>query len=153
CGHKAMETVLGANNVAPLVQDLPRQQNQNPNATPVPRFATTTMPKTSVSNPAWVVGGKGSSSIYDGNQISLAAAKQIAKVCRDWATSKNGTMSLYILDTAGTFVHVERMDGQQFNNIRTALLKAQTSLKTRVPTSVYNAQGKNNPAGMTRTID
>jgi uncharacterized protein GlcG (DUF336 family) len=45
------------------------------------------------------------------------------------------------------------MDGQQFNNIRTALMKAETSLKTHVPTSVYTAQGKNNPAGMTRNID
>ncbi len=42
------------------------------------------------------------------------------------------------------------MDGQIFNNIRTALLKAQTSLKTRQPTSMANAQLKNNPAGTAR---
>src|SRR4051812_7217933 len=154
CGHKAMEAVLGANNVAPLIEDLPRQQNAaNPNAVPVPRFVDASVPKTAVSNPAWVVGGKGAQNLYDANQISLATAKQIAKVCRDWATSKNGTMSLFILDAAGNFVHAERMDGQQFNNIRTALMKAQTSLKTKTPTSVYTAQGKNNPAGMTRNID
>src|ERR1051325_565028 len=153
CGHKAMEQVLGAGNVAPLVEDLPNPQNTPPaNPAPVPRFATTTTPKTSVSNPAWVVGGKGASNVFDGNQISLAAAKQIAKVCRDFAASKNGSMSLYVLDTFGEFVHMERMDGQVFNNIRTALMKAQTSLKTRVPTSVYNAQGRNNPASQNRTI-
>jgi uncharacterized protein GlcG (DUF336 family) len=61
-------------------------------------------------------------------------------------------MSLYVIDTFGELVHMERMDGQVFNNIRTALMKAQTSLKTRVPTSVYTAQGRNNPAGQTRTI-
>ena len=33
-------------------------------------------------------------------------------------------MSLYIIDNAGEFVHMERMDGQVFNNIRTALMKA-----------------------------
>ena len=49
-------------------------------------------------------------------------------------------------------MRMERMDGQVFNNIRTALMKAQTSLQTRVPTSVYNAQGRNNPAGANRTI-
>ena len=76
-----------------------------------------------------------------------------ARVCRDWAAAKGGTMSLYVINTAGEFVHMERMDGQVYNNIRTALLKAQTSLKTRVPTSVYTAQGKNNPAGPTRTIN
>ena len=153
CGHKAMQQVLGANNVAPLVEDLPNPQNAAPaNAAPVPRFATTTTPKTSVSNPEWVVGGKGASNVFDGNQISLAAAKKIAKVCRDFAAGKNGSMSLYVLDTFGELVHMERMDGQVFNNIRTALMKAQTSLQTRVPTSVYTARGRNNPAGLNRTI-
>jgi len=153
CGHKAMEEVLGAANVAPLIEDLPNPQNARPaNAAPVPRFVTANPPKSNISNPEWVVGGKGAGNVFDGNQISLAAAKKIAKVCRDFAAAKGGSMSLYILDTAGEFVHMERMDGQVFNNIRTALMKAQTSLKTRVPTSVYNAQGKNNPGGQTRTI-
>jgi len=153
CGHKAMQQVLGANNVAPLVEDVPNPQNPAPaNAAPVPRFTTSATPKSSVSNPEWVVGGKGASNVFDGNQISLAAAKKIAKVCRDFAAAKNGSMSLYVLDTFGELVHMERMDGQVFNNIRTALLKAQTSLQTRVPTSVYNAQARNNPAGQNRNI-
>ena len=60
CGHKAMQQVLGASNVAPLVEDLPNPQNAQPaNPAPVPRFATTATPKSSVSNPEWVVGGKG----------------------------------------------------------------------------------------------
>jgi glc operon protein GlcG len=153
CGHKAMQQVLGANNVAPLVEDVPNPQAPAPaNAAPVPRFTTSATPKTSVSNPEWVVGGKGASNVFDGNQISLAAAKKIAKVCRDFAAAKNGSMSLYVLDTFGELVHMERMDGQVFNNIRTALMKAETSLKTRVPTSVYNAQARNNPAGQNRNI-
>jgi glc operon protein GlcG len=153
CGHKAMQQVLGATNVAPLVEDVPNPQNPAPaNAAPVPRFTTSTTPKSSVSNPEWVVGGKGASNVFDGNQISLIAAKKIAKVCRDFAAAKNGSMSLYVLDTFGELVHMERMDGQVFNNIRTALLKAQTSLQTRVPTSVYNAQARNNPAGQNRNI-
>jgi glc operon protein GlcG len=153
CGHKAMQEVLGAANVAPLIEDLPNPQNTPPaNPAPVPRFVTANAPKSNISNPEWVVGGKGAANVFDGNQISLAAAKKIAKVCRDFAAAKGGSMSLYILDTAGEFVHMERMDGQVFNNIRTALMKAETSLKARVPTSVYNAQGKNNPGGQTRTI-
>jgi glc operon protein GlcG len=153
CGHKALQAVVGAENVAPLIEDLPNPQNAAPaNAAPVPRFATTTAPKTSVTNPEWVVGGRGASNVFDGNQISLATAKRIAKVCRDFAAAKGGSMSLYILDTHGELVHMERMDGQEFNNIRTALLKAETSLRSRVPTSVYTAQARNNPAGVTRTI-
>ena len=117
---------------------------------PRSRFATATTPKTNISNPEWVVGGRGAANVFDGNQISLAAAKKVARVCRDWAAAKGSSMSLYIIDNAGELVHMERMDGQVFNNIRTALLKAQTSLRSRVPTSVYTAQGRNNPQGQTR---
>src|SRR6266851_4141836 len=148
CAHKALTEVIGPS-VPPLVEDLPPRQNPNPGNAPVPRFATATPPKSSL--PAeYVVGGKGAGNVFDGNQISLAAANKIARTCRDWAASKGGTMSLYIIDNAGEFVHMERMDGQVYNNIRTALLKAQTSLKTRQPTSIAAAQLKNNPNGIAR---
>jgi glc operon protein GlcG len=149
CAHKALVDVIGPA-VAPLVEDLPPRQNPNPGSAPVPRFATATPPKSSL--PAeFVVGGKGASNVFDGNQISLGAAKKIGRVCRDWAESKGGTMSLYVIDNAGEFVHMERMDGQVSTNIRTALLKAQTALKTRQPTSINAAQLKNNPAGIPRS--
>jgi glc operon protein GlcG len=47
---------------------------------------------------------------------------------------------------------MERMDGQIFNNIRTALLKAQTALKTRQPTSIRTVQLKNDPDGIPRQL-
>jgi len=47
-------------------------------------------------------------------------------------------------------VHVERMDGILPNDLHTALLKAQTSLRSRQPTSIGAAQLKNNPAGLLR---
>ncbi|HXD16307.1 MAG TPA: heme-binding protein, partial [Vicinamibacterales bacterium] len=54
CGHKAMQEVLGAANVAPLVEDVPAPAAAQPaNPAPVPRFAGTTAPKSSVSNPEW----------------------------------------------------------------------------------------------------
>jgi glc operon protein GlcG len=149
CAHKALVEVIGPS-VPPLVQDLPPRQNPNPGNAPVPRFAAATPPKPNV--PAeFVVGGKGAGTVFEGNQISLASAKKVARVCRDWAASKGGTMSLYIIDNAGEFVHMERMDGQVYNNIRTALLKAQTALKTRQPTSIRAAQLKNDPSGLPRT--
>jgi len=149
CAHKALVEVIGPS-VAPLVEDLPRQQNANPGAAPVPKFAAAAPPK-SMLPPDFVVGGKGAGNVFDANQISLAAAKKIGRVCRDWAASKGGTMSLYVIDNAGEFVHMERMDGQVYTNIRTALLKAQTALKTRQPTSINAAQLKNNPAGIPRS--
>jgi uncharacterized protein GlcG (DUF336 family) len=148
CAHKALTEVIGTS-VAPLVEDIPPRPNPNPGNAPVPRFTTPTAPKSNLP-PEFVVGGKGAANVFDGNQISLAAAKKIARVCRDWAASKGGTMSLYILDNAGEFVHMEHGDGQIYNNVHSALLKAQTSLRSRQPTSIVNAQLKNNPAGIPR---
>ena len=149
CGHKALVEVIGPT-VAPLVKDLPPRENPNPGKAPVPKFAAAAPPKTTL-NPEFVVGGKGAANVFDGNQISLAAAKKIGSVCREWAASKGGTMSLYVLDNAGEFVHMERMDGQTYLNIHTAMLKAQTALRTRQPTSINAAQLKNNPAGIPRS--
>ena len=149
CAHKALTEVIGAS-VPPLLEDLPPRVNPNPATTPVPRFAAATPPKTVLSSD-YVVGGKGAGTVFDGNQISLATAKKIAKTCRDMAAAQGQARSIYILDNAGEFVHMERMDGQVYNNIRTALLKAQTSLKTRQPTSLIAAQLKNNPAGIPRS--
>ena len=149
CAHKALTEVIGPS-VAPLVQDLPPRQNPNPGTAPVPRFVAAVPPKSSLS-PEFVVGAKAATNVFDANQISLTAAKKIARVCRDWAASKGGSMSLYIVDTAGEFVHIERMDGQVYTNIRTAMLKAQTALRTRQPTSINAAQLRNNPAGLPRS--
>ena len=149
CAHKALTEVIGPS-VAPLVQDLPPRQNPNPGTAPVPRFVAAAPPTSNLA-PEFVIGAKAATNVFDANQISLAAAKKIARVCREWAASKGGGMSLYIIDTAGEFVHVERMDGQVYNNIRTAMLKAQTALRTRQPTSINAAQLRNNPAGLPRS--
>jgi uncharacterized protein GlcG (DUF336 family) len=150
CLHKAMTEVLGPQ--PPLVQDLPPQRRAPPaNPAPVPTFRATMPPKSAL--PAeFVVAADKAGNIYDGNQISGAAAKKIARTCRDWAAARNGTGSIYIIDTAGTLVHMERMDGQVFNNIRTAKLKAETALKTRQPTSIRAAQLRNDPGGQPRSI-
>ena len=149
CAHKALEAVIGPS-VAPLLQDLPPRQNPNPGKEPVARFATATAPKSTL--PAeWVVGGKGAANVFDGNQISLAAAQKIASSCLAFAASKGSGSAFYVLDTNGDVVHMERSDGQGYNSMSTALLKAQTALKTRQPTSIRAAQLKNDPAGLPRS--
>lgn len=149
CAHKALLEVIGPS-VAPLVEDLPPRRNPNPANSPVPRFGTTAPPKSSLP-PEFVVSGRGAATVFDGNQISLGAAKKLAHVCRDWAASKGGAMSLYVIDNAGEFVHMERMDGEIATDMRTALLKAQTALRTRQPTSIRAAQLKNDPSGWPRS--
>jgi len=150
CGHKALVEVFG-NSVPPLEKDLPPRRSPNAGNAPVPRFAASAPPKSTL--PAeFVVGGPGAATVFDANQISLASAKKIARTCRDWAASKGGAATIYIIDTAGELVHMERMDGQIYNNIRTALLKAQTALKTRQPTSIRAVQLKNDPNGIPRQL-
>jgi uncharacterized protein GlcG (DUF336 family) len=99
-----------------------------------------------------VVSGAAAARIFDANQISGDAARRVAMACRNWATERNGTMSLFILDASGNAVHGERMDGQVYNNIRTALLKSQTSQRSREATSARAASLINGPAGLPRSV-
>jgi uncharacterized protein GlcG (DUF336 family) len=149
CAHKALVEVIGSS-VPPLIEDLPPRANAARGNAPVPRFAPAAPPKPSLP-PEFVINPKAATNVFDANQLSLASARKIARVCRDWAAAKGGSMSLYIINIAGEFVHMERMDGQVFNNIRTALLKAQTALRTRQPTSIRAAQLRNDPSQLPRS--
>ena len=97
-----------------------------------------------------MVTGKAAANIFDGNQISSAAAKKIAQGCRDFAAAHGGAASIYVMDTHGTLVHQERGDGQIYNNMHATLLKTQTALQTRRPTSIILAQLQNDPSGLAR---
>jgi uncharacterized protein GlcG (DUF336 family) len=151
CAHKALTEVLGPQ--PPLPKDLPPQQNANRGNAPVPTFNLPqgVVPKSSLP-PEFVVSGKAAANVFDGNQISGDTAKKIARTCRAWAAEHGGTASIYIIDTHGTFVHQERGDGQIYNNIKTAMLKAQSALEARQPTSIRAAQLRNDPGGQARQI-
>src|SRR5207253_128555 len=123
CAHKALTEVFGPQ--PPLAKDLTQQAANRGNA-PVPTFTLPqgVVPKSSLP-PEFVVSGRAAANIFDSHQVSGEAAKKIARTCRAWAAQHGGTASIYILDTHGTFVHQERGDGQLYNNIKTAMLKAQ----------------------------
>ena len=148
CAHKALTEVIGPQ--PPLLEDLPRTAaNQK---VPVPAFDLPQgkAPHTALA-PEYVVTGKAAVNIFDGNQISSAAAKKIAQVCRDFAAAHGGAASIYVMDTHGTLVHQERGDGQIYNNMHATLLKTQTALQTRRPTSIILAQlPENDPSGLAR---
>ena len=144
CVHTSLEKIFGSS-IPPVIEDVPPQENGRGHA-PVPHFSMTTPPKPSLPS-EYVIPSQDAAKVFDGNQISLATAKKIARACRDWASSKGGTMTAYVLDTAGEMVHMERMDGEMSTDNRTALMKAQTSLRLREPTSIRGTQLKNNPEG------
>ncbi len=151
CAHKAMIEVLGPQ--PPLVEDLPPKPPVNKANAPVPRFELPqgVVPRSTLSA-EYVVSGKPAANIFDGSQVSGEAAKKVARTCRAWATAHNGSSSIYILDTHGTFVHQERGDGQIYGNLRAAMMKAQTALQTRQPTSIRDAQLRNDPGGQPRQM-
>ena len=144
CVHRAMIEVLGPT-VPPLLEDIPEAAEHGAASgerLPVPTWGSTKAPQTSLL-PEWVVSGAAAAHVLEGNQISLAAAKKLASGCREFAASNGTTMSLYVLDNAGEMVHMERMDGELPADARTALLKAQTALRLREPTSMRGAPMKN----------
>ena len=61
-------------------------------------------------------------------------------------------MSLFILAPSGDLVHGERMDGQVSLNMKTALMKAETALRSRSATSFRHAAITNNPGGFPRAV-
>lgn len=146
CAHRAMREVLG-DSVPPLIEDLPPRAAAGPATAPVPRFAAAAPPRSSL--PAeFVVDAGAAALVLDGNQISLGAAKRISRTCREWVTAKGAGMSVYVLNTVGELVHMERMDGQTAVDVRAALLKAQSALRLRQPTSIRAAQFGNAPGGL-----
>ena len=57
-----------------------------------------------------------------------------------------------MIDNTALAVHIERMDGQQPLNARTALLKAETALRGRGLTSSRATGVHNNPGGFPRSV-
>jgi uncharacterized protein GlcG (DUF336 family) len=67
-------------------------------------------------------------------EINEATAEKLVDVCLDYARAHDGGASVVILSPSGYIVHAHRTDGQQPNNIDSALHKAQTALYMRVST-------------------
>jgi len=151
CVHTAMVQIFGSS-VPPLIEDLKEEPPPRRANAPAPTFGTATPPKSSLP-PEFVVTGAGAAHVFEGTQISLAAAKKIGLACRNWAASKGASMSLYVIDDAGELVHMEGMDGQIGSDARTALLKARTALKLREPTSIRGTQMRNTARDVPRSMN
>ena len=72
-------------------------------------------------------------------------ARRIADTCETYARNAGRAVSIYILDQFGNHVHMHRMDGQDWINIRTAEMKARTALMMRQPSHARMNQARVNP--------
>lgn len=93
----------------------------------------------------FVVSGDTAREIMEFNQINMATARAIVDSCVDYATQHGEAVSIYILDQFGNHVAMQRMDGQGWNNIRTAEMKARTALQTREMSHARMNRARNNP--------
>jgi len=147
CAHNAMNEVLTRQ--PPLLEDLPRERPAD--QLPTARFRADAPPESSLP-PEFVVSGAAAARIFDANQISASAAVALTNGCREWIAQRGGSASIYVIDTSGLAVHAEKMDGRVTHDMETALLKAETALRGRGPTSSREAGVHNNPGGYPRSV-
>jgi len=147
CAYDAMTEVVGPQ--PPLLEDLPRTRPDNP--LPTARFSSEAAPEATLP-PEFVVSGAAAKRLFDANQISASAATAIAAGCREWIGARGDSATISIIDNTALAVHIERMDGQMALNSQTSLLKAETALRGRGPTSSREAGANNNPGGFPRSI-
>ena len=69
--------------------------------------------------------------------MTLAAAKQIAAAAEAEAAKNKWTMVIAVLDDGGNLVYLERMDGTQIGSVDVAIQKAQSAVKFKRATKVF----------------
>jgi uncharacterized protein GlcG (DUF336 family) len=67
-------------------------------------------------------------------EINGDTAEKLVSACLDYAKAHNGGASVVVLSPSGFLVHAHRSDGQQPNNVDSAMRKAQTALYLRAST-------------------
>jgi len=147
CAYDAMTEVIGPQ--PSLLEDLPRTRPDD--QLPTGRLTSEAAPEATLPD-EFVVSDAAAKRLFDANQISASAATAIAAGCREWVGARGGSATISVIDNTALAVHVERMDGQMPLNSQTSLLKAETALRGRGPTSSREAGAHNNPGGFPRSV-
>jgi glc operon protein GlcG len=72
-----------------------------------------------------------------GEPITLEAAKKLAAECEKFATEKQWTIIVAIVDAGGNLVLLQRMDNTQIGSIDVAIAKAKTANAFKRPTKSF----------------
>jgi glc operon protein GlcG len=72
-----------------------------------------------------------------GLSVNLETAKKIATSAIAEARKNNWTMAVAILDTGGSLVYFEKMDGTQTGSVRVAIGKGRSAVLFKRPTKVF----------------
>ena len=89
--------------------------------------------------------GKAASKQHDYLSINAETAEKLAKACEAIARKNNSQVVVLIIDPQGLPVHMHRMDGEGWIQIKATEQKALTALRTRAPSRVLNNRNVEDP--------
>ena len=72
-----------------------------------------------------------------GASIDVESSKKVAAASIAEAKKNNWTMAITIVDTAGTLVYFEKMDGTQLGSVTVSIEKARTAALFKRPTKAF----------------
>jgi len=81
-----------------------------------------------------------------GPPVTLEQARQIASVAEADAKAHHDAVTIAIVDSGGTLIFEERMDGATLASADTAPAKAKSAVMWKRPTSLWFDSAKTNPA-------
>lgn len=89
--------------------------------------------------------GKAAAKMHDYLSINADTAEKLAKACEAIARKNNSQVVVVVVDPQGLMVHMHRMDGEGWIQIKATEQKALTALRTRAPTRVLNNRNIEDP--------
>jgi uncharacterized protein GlcG (DUF336 family) len=89
--------------------------------------------------------GKAAAKQHDYLSINAETAEKLAKACEAIARKNNSQVVVMIIDPQGLPVHMHRMDGEGWIQIKATEQKALTALRTRAPSRVLNNRNIEDP--------
>lgn len=81
-----------------------------------------------------------------GPPVTLEEARQIASVAETEAKSRHVAVTIAVVDSGGTLIFEQRMDGATLASADTAPAKAKSAVMWKRPTSLWLESAKTNPA-------
>lgn len=81
-----------------------------------------------------------------GPPVTLEEARQIASVAETEAKARHVAVTIAIVDSGGTLIFEQRMDGATLASADTAPAKAKSAVMWKRPTSLWLESAKTNPA-------
>jgi len=89
--------------------------------------------------------GKAAAKLHDYLSINADTAEKLAKACEAIARKNNSQVVVVVVDPQGLMVHMHRMDGEGWIQIKATEQKALTALRTRAPSRVLNNRNIEDP--------